>query len=124
MARAAPVLLGDTAGLATQAPADALEALDLALTAVAAADAQLTALHRLPRARLGAELIAARGRVERQVPGAIEALAALERDQAAHLEAAVAHDLAVREALDATEAIARALATRTHEVPSTRWPEP
>jgi hypothetical protein len=118
------VLLGDTAGLATQAPVDALEALDHALTAVAAADAQLTVLQRVPRARLGAELVAARGRVERQIPGAAEAVAALERDQAAHLEAAIAHDLAVREALDATESIAHALATRTHEVPSTRWPEP
>lgn len=124
VSRAAPVLLGDTAGLATQAPADALDALGHALTAVTAADAQLTALLRVPRARLGAELVAARGRVERQLPGAAEAVVALERDQAAHLEAAVAHDLAVREALDATEAIARALATRTHEVPSTRWPEP
>ncbi len=123
LARAAPVLLGDTAGLASAAPHDVQDALERGLIAIEAVDAQLLRLEGRSRARLGAELAAARARSERGVAGAGEEVARLEGEQASLYEAAVAHDLAVREALEATGAITAALGTRTLEVRVTDWAE-
>lgn len=106
IARAAPMLLGDDAGLSEEAKTEVLEALDEALDAAANLDAHRAVLDARPRARLRA--LAAR--VDRDADP--EQARALDSAQEEIGAIAVEHDLAARRALEATEAISEILATR------------
>lgn len=105
IARAAPLLLGDDAGLES-VETDALAALEDALDAAETLDTHAKVLETRPRARL--RQLAARIDPDREP----ERHAEVEAAQREIGELAVAHDLAARRALEATEAISAVLSTR------------
>ena len=129
MARAAPVLLGDVAGLPSGAEEEALDALDRALEAARQVDVHTALLLARPRARLATDIDAARARAERGEADAAARLGELERERDELAEASLAHDLAAREALVACETITRALSDRVEELaigsgdPEREWRE-
>lgn len=105
VARATPVLLSDELGLSEDALGDVRAALERALSRVEQVDAYLLQMQQSPRAQLRAQLAAA----ETQTPGRG---AQLEAELTALTEAALAHDLAVRQTLEACHEISSALSTR------------
>ncbi|MBI4818327.1 MAG: serine/threonine protein kinase [Deltaproteobacteria bacterium] len=116
IARAAPVLLGDTQGLSSSAADDALRGLEATLEAARAVDAESAFLATTSRSRLSAELIEVGSRAARGDPDATTRLADLETQKRSLMEASVRHDLAARKALEGLEEIAAALSTRTTQV--------
>ncbi len=106
VARIAPLLLADDAGLSRAAQDDAFTALDEALDAAETLDTHQSVLAAQPRARLRAKA------AKLDADADPEEVRALERANAEIGEIAVAHDLAARRALEATEAISEAIATR------------
>ncbi len=115
VARAAPVLLGDTEGMATASVDDAMEALHRAVEAAGQLDAQTAHLMARPRARLAVEIEAVKLRVEtgEDEEEALEELRRLEAERDELADASVAHDMAAKRALEACADITSALATRT-----------
>jgi tRNA A-37 threonylcarbamoyl transferase component Bud32 len=113
VARAAPILLGDTEGLAGGAADDGLDALERAVRAARQLDAHSALLLSRPRARLAVDMEAAKLRIDTGDDEGLERLRELEAERDELAEAAVAHDLAAKNALEACADITRALATRT-----------
>lgn len=104
VARAAPAL-EDTAAQRQQPVVDSLLK---ALDSIAQLDAHAAFLMGRSRSRLAAEIADASARAERHDPTAIEDLARLEQERKELTEVALAHDLAARNVLEATEAISAA----------------
>ena len=105
VARAAPVLLGQDRGLSAEAIHDVQDGLRIALGKVIEVDTFQRALQERPRAELRARLTAAETQAPEQVPQ-------LEAELQTLTEAALAHDLAVRQALEACRDISSAMSTR------------
>lgn len=104
VARIAPLLMADDGGLSVASQEDAFAALDEALDAAETLDTHQAVLATQPRARLRA--LAARTEVDSEEHRRIE------RAHREISDLAVAHDLAARRALEATELISEALAAR------------
>ncbi|MEJ7729815.1 MAG: serine/threonine-protein kinase [Polyangiaceae bacterium] len=113
VARAAPVLLGDTEGMAAGSVDDTLEALDRAVDAAGQLDAQTAHLLARPRARLAVEIDAVKLRIDTGDEEALEELRRLDAERDELADASVAHDLAAKRALEACADITSAIATRT-----------
>jgi tRNA A-37 threonylcarbamoyl transferase component Bud32 len=105
VARATPILIQDAAGLPQGAAEDVQSALHDALAAVEEVDAHQRTLARSPRGRLRSAL----ARAEASHP---EEVAKLKAELQVLTETSVAHDLAVRRALEACRGITAAMSTR------------
>ncbi|MEW5849430.1 MAG: serine/threonine-protein kinase [Myxococcota bacterium] len=104
VARAATVLVDK--GSAPGHPA--LQALHHALDQITDLDAHAAYLGSRSRSRLAAELVEARAKAERGDTEAMRRVAELETERSELTEVSLAHDLAARKVLEATEAITRA----------------
>ena len=100
IARVAPLLLEPLRDFGSQKE-HALDALDRALSAIAAADAHLSHLLARPRAALGHDLAQAEARASTGDAEAVARRAELEVEKRALAEVGIAHDLEVRTALAA-----------------------
>jgi tRNA A-37 threonylcarbamoyl transferase component Bud32 len=109
ISRAAPLLLSPGAGAGSASRNDVLDALDQALEATLALDAQATLLARTSRSRLAAAIAEAEAQQARGQGEAAARLCTLQQELEEHTEASLAHDLAAREALDACRRISDAL---------------
>ncbi len=113
VARAAPILTSAPDGLPAETRHAVHEALESALDAALAMDAQAVYLEGRSRSRLAQELAQAESQAELGDPAAVDTLARLRLERSERVQASLAHDLAARQALEAIERISALLRTRT-----------
>jgi serine/threonine protein kinase len=113
IARAAPILIGDGAGIPGDAAREVLERLEAALGAVRDSDTHLAYLLARPRAKLAHEMESAKARADLGDPAALDALRTLEDEKRELTESAIAYDVSVRAALDACAEISALVSTRS-----------
>jgi serine/threonine-protein kinase len=113
VARAAPILTAAPDGLPAETRGAIHEALDAALDAALAMDAQAAYLEGRSRSQLAQELAQAESQAALGDPAALDTLARLRQERGERVQASLAHDLAARQALEAIEHVSALLRTRS-----------
>lgn len=113
VARAAPILTVAPDDLPAETRGAIHEALESALDAALAMDAQAAYLEGRSRSQLAQELAQAEAQAALGDLAALDTLARLRQERGERVQASLAHDLAARQALEAIERVSALLHTRT-----------